>query len=216
LRRSAIFPKNGSITLNTTTYTYDNASRLGSVSDGTYSGNYSYLANSSLIGSITYKNGSTVEMTATRQYDYLNRLQSIVSSPAGTNQPPLGYAYDYNDANQRTRMVLGDSGYWIYSYDTLGQVTGGVKYFSDGTPVPGQQFGYAFDDIGNRTLTTTTTGGDSSGGNIRCASYINNSLNRVTSRGVPNVVDVIGIADPSTTVTVNGANVDFRRGELLR
>jgi hypothetical protein len=40
-----------------------------------------------------------------------------------------------------------------YSYDALGQVTSGKKYWSDGTPVAGQQFEYEFDDIGNRTST---------------------------------------------------------------
>jgi len=38
-------------------------------------------------------------------------------------------------------------------YDNLGQVTSGKKYFADGTPVPGQQFEYGFDDIGNRSST---------------------------------------------------------------
>ena len=38
----------------------------------------------------------------------------------------------------------------IADYDTLGQVVSGKKYWSDGSPVTGQQFEYAFDDIGNR------------------------------------------------------------------
>jgi RHS repeat-associated protein len=144
----------------------------------------------------------------------LNRLQSIVSSPSGANQPPLGYAYDYNDANQRTRVEWGDSSYWAYSYDALGQVTAGTKYFADGTPVPGQQFGYAFDDIGNRT--NTTVGGDASGGNIRSATYTPNNLNQYSSRTVPSIIDILGIADPSATVTVNSASTDFRRGEYFQ
>ncbi|MDR3564762.1 MAG: hypothetical protein P4N59_25485, partial [Negativicutes bacterium] len=32
-----------------------------------------------------------------------------------------------------------------YQYDSLGQVTNGVKYFYDNTLVPGQQFNYTFD-----------------------------------------------------------------------
>ena len=39
---------------------------------------------------------------------------------------------------------------WAFSYDTLGQVTSGKRYWSDGTNVAGQQFEYLFDDIGNR------------------------------------------------------------------
>jgi len=41
-----------------------------------------------------------------------------------------------------------------YRYDSLGQATNRVKYFADGTLVPAQQFGYLFDDIGNRNQTT--------------------------------------------------------------
>ncbi|MGN6552259.1 MAG: hypothetical protein ACTHLW_00790 [Verrucomicrobiota bacterium] len=58
-----------------------------------------------------------------------------------------------NDANQRTRRADVDGSYWVYNYDTLGQVTSGKKYWADGTPVAGQQFEYTFDDIGNRQST---------------------------------------------------------------
>jgi hypothetical protein len=39
---------------------------------------------------------------------------------------------------------------WVYTYDNLGQVVSGKKHWRDGTPIAGQQFEYAFDDIGNR------------------------------------------------------------------
>lgn len=48
-------------------------------------------------------------------------------------------------------MLIGRSGARLTEiYDTLGQVTSGKKYWSDGTPVAGEQFAYAYDDIGNR------------------------------------------------------------------
>ena len=43
-----------------------------------------------------------------------------------------------------------DASYWIYQYDTLGQVISGKHFWPAGTPVAGQQFEYGFDDIGNR------------------------------------------------------------------
>ena len=43
-----------------------------------------------------------------------------------------------------------DASYWIYQYDTLGQVISGKRFWPDGTPVAGQQFEYGFDDLGNR------------------------------------------------------------------
>src|SRR2546425_12841733 len=87
----------------------------------------------------------------------------------------------------------------------------GKKYFSDNTPVPGQQFEYGFDDIGNRT--STKAGGDQSGAGLRPASYSANSLNQYTNRVVSSAFDVIGIANASSSVTVNGSATDYRRGE---
>ena len=75
----------------------------------------------------------------------------------------MKFNYQYNSANQRTRVTLLDGSYWVYGYDALGQVTNANKYFWDGTPVAGQQFDYAFDTIGNRTQ--TQAGGDQTGAN---------------------------------------------------
>lgn len=58
--------------------------------------------------------------------------------------------------------------------DSLGQVRSGKKYWSDGTPVAGQQFEYGFDDIGNHK--NTKTGGDENGWNLRSANYAANNL----------------------------------------
>ena len=117
-------------------------------------------------------------MTTTKPYDYLNRLLSISSSPSSSSSLPISYAYGYNDANQRTRVSLNDGSFWIYQFDALGQVNSGKKYFNDNTPVPGQQFEYGFDDIGNRK--NTKSGGDENGWNLRSANYGVNSLNQYT------------------------------------
>ena len=63
----------------------------------------------------------------------------------------------------------------LNEYDQLGQVISGKKYWSDWTPVAGQQFEYAFAEIGNRTL--TRAGGDSAGGSLHSATYGAYSLN---------------------------------------
>ena len=55
---------------------------------------------------------------------------------------PVSFSYVYNNANQRTRATLADGSYWLYEYDSLGQVRSGKKYWADGTPVAGQQFEY--------------------------------------------------------------------------
>jgi RHS repeat-associated protein len=192
-----------------TAYGYDYASRLSTVSDGTNNANYSYLANSPLVSQITFKSNSVTRMTTTKQYDYLNRLTAISSVASNS----MNFNYSYNNANQRVRNVLVDGSYWVYTYDALGQVTGGNKFWSDGTPVAGQQFGYAFDTIGNRTQ--TQTGGDASGANLRTANYYANNLNQITNRDIPAYVDIKGVSFATNTVTVNGQTA-YRKGEYFR
>ena len=202
--------------LSSNAHAFDYASRLTNVTDGTFSAGYTYLANSPMISQVTFKQNSTTRMTTSKQFDYLNRLQSISSAPGAANQLSLAYNYQYNNANQRTRVTLNDGSFWIYQYDALGQVKSGKKYFNDNTPVPGQQFEYGFDDIGNRS--STKAGGDATGSSasLRSATYGANSLNQYTNRTVPNALDVLGIATASASVTVNSSAADYRRGEYFQ
>ena len=174
-------------------YGYDEASRLQAATFGTVSAAYGYEANSDLIKTVTFKNGGSTVMTTTKTYDNLNRLTlTATTKPGGTVLS--SYGYRYNNLNQRERADLSDGSYWQYGYDSLGQVTSGSKRLSDNAEVAGEQFGYAFDNIGNRTSTTV---------NGRSAIYSPNALNQYVSRMVPGAVDVLGSAAADATVTVN-------------
>ena len=199
LRRTAVGLSTQPSTL--TTYAYDAAGRLQSVANGNNTATYGYVANSPLVGQITFQNGGVSRMTTTKTYDFLNRLTSIGSVNAQSSALD-SHSYGYNSANQRTSMTNLDNSRWVYQYDGLGQVTNAVKYWSDGSPVAGQQFGYAFDTIGNRQ--STAAGGDQTGANLRSASYTANNQNQYSSRTVPNAVDITGSASNTATVTVNG------------
>ena len=200
------------IGLKSTTYGYDNASRLLTVNDGNNNtARYNYLANSPLVGQIAFQQNGKALMTTTKSYDSLNRLTAIESK---TGVAPVSISsYQYNSANQRTKNVLADGSYWIYQYDNLGQVTNSVKYFADGTLVPAQQFGYGFDDIGNRQQ--TTAGGDANGAGLRPANYTVNNLNQITARDYPGTNDVLGAALATNAVTVNGQSA-WRKGEYFQ
>jgi RHS repeat-associated protein len=207
--------RRNSLSLNTSptlsvSYGYDNASRLQTVTMGSQSVTYSYVANSPLVEQIVFKNSTTPVMTNSTSYDYLNRLKTISSVP--TAGPTTSFSYDLNSASQRVRTQLADGSYWLYEYDALGQVISGKKYWSDGTPVGGQQFGYGFDDIGNRT--GTKVGGDAGGQNLRAASYTANNLNQYSSRSVTGAVYVTGIAFGTNSVTVGGQSAS-RKGEYF-
>lgn len=213
LRRATFTAKTTSSTLLAYSYSYDTASRLSGVSDGTYSASYAYLANSPLLEQTTFKQGSTTRMATKRRYDNLNRLLSIASGDSATVVAHTAHAYDLNSANQRVRMTLADGTYWAYDYDALGQVKSGKHYLSDGTLVPGQQFEYGFDDIGNRT--GTKAGGDASGADLRVATYTPNTLNQYTQRTVPRYLDVQGLGSFNVPVSVNGQPA-YRNGEFYR
>jgi RHS repeat-associated protein len=199
----------------TTTYGYDNASRLQTVNDGNNnSATYTYVANSPLVSQIAFKQSTTTRMTTTKSYDLLNRLSSIANTPS--TLPVASFSYAFNLANQRTQQTEVDGSQWKYQYDSLGQVKSAKKSWSAGNLVEGQQFTNVFDDIGNRTL--TGAGGDGGGAYLRTATYTANSLNQYQSRDIPGYLDILGLALVSDTVTVNGQstsrNSQYFRKEL--
>jgi RHS repeat-associated protein len=211
LRRTNLVLNSASGRLTFTTNDFDSASRLHRISDGTNSATYSYLANSPLVSQVVFSNSTALRLTTTKAYDFLNRLTNITSTPSGSSA--VSFKYGYNSANQRTTVTNADNSRWVYAYDSLGQVTSGKKYWSDGTAVAGQQFEYGFDTIGNRK--TAKAGGDAAGANLRTANYSANGLNHYTGRTVPGAADILGSADSSATVTVNN-RATYRKGEYYR
>ena len=208
----------GSLTLQRTatnvlgmTYGYDTASRLTSVSDGALSATYAYQANSDLLSTITLRNGATTRLTTTRVYDRWARLQSQWAvANAAAMQPVVGSGYSYNAAGQRIRQDLGDATYWTYAYDTLGQLTGAQRRWTDGTLVAGQQYGYLYDDIGNRK--ESREGGGTNGAGLQTTTYTANLLNQYSGIGTPGVASVNGLANATNNVSVNGVGA-IRQGE---
>ncbi len=98
LRRTNLTTLNNSTPLGTNSLEYDSAGRLSTVRDGPntgYSAIYTYLGSSSLISQIAFKDNTTTRMTTTKQYDKLDRLQSISSTPSGASAPSLPVGYQY-------------------------------------------------------------------------------------------------------------------------
>ena len=110
-------------------------------------------------------------------------------------------------------MTEVDGSYWNYGYDSLGQVTNGIKHWSDGTPVAGQQFGLRVRHHWEPDLYASGRG--PTGANLRLANYTNSLLNQITSRGVPAYVDVMGLTLATNTVSVNGTNA-YQKWEYFR
>ena len=206
----------------TTEYVFDTATgRLseartwhstGAGTSVTNSVSYQYLADSDLVERLTAKTGGSTVMTASKIWDYGYRLRRT-STGLGSSGPALwSFEYEYDTVDRRVRAKLADHSAWNYQYDDRNQVVSGKRVWWDTTPVAGQQFEYAYDQIGNRTA--TKAGGDTNGMNLRLANYTNNTLDQITGRAVPGYADVIGAATATATnVSVNGQPVDCRRVE---
>ncbi len=84
LRRTKLYASPAAFSV---TYGYDSASRLQTVSDGTYSGTYTYLPNSPLVYQLDLKETTNLRLSTIKQYDTLNRLQTVFNTPASGALP---------------------------------------------------------------------------------------------------------------------------------
>ncbi len=108
--------------------------------------------------------------------------------------PPLVATVTCKHTDTTTRTTIRSNGFLnhLTSISPLGETGDTLSHsnWSDNTPVAGQQFDCAFDDIGNRQ--TATRDG-------RQATYSPNSLNQYTSRTGPGYVNVLGTATNDAT-----------------
>ncbi len=188
-------------------YSYEpETGRLSTVSSNGHDVTYEYLAHSGLLRELSFDDGSgNPPMRTRRTYDKLNRLVSILTEP-GMSRSQMGFHYQYDSANRRSKATAADGSWWDYAYDGLGQLTSGKRYWADGSLVGGQDFEYAYDDLGNRTST---------GGRLSSQStYSDNSRNQLTARTAPGHVDVMGLANPDDTIWVNN-QATFRKQEYF-
>ena len=198
LRRVGLGLWNGETARFSTAYGYDPAKgRLETVSSGGSSASYSYLANGEAVREISLRNGQMPRLVNTWERDDLGRIRQ--AKAAAATGPSLSRAYAFDALNRRKEMALEDGSRWAYEYDGRGQVTEGKRYWSAGQsePVVGQQFGYNHDAAGNRA--TVQAPGAST------YTPAANRFNQYASRTVPQNLSVVGTANPSASVTVNGA-----------
>ena len=188
--------------------------RLAAVSSGSCSNVYAYLANSDLIQSVTGWQSGTTVLTTTRGYEYGFRLTNIANVVNGNTVS--AHAYTYDTLNRRTQARRADGSTFAYGYNDRSEVVSGQRRWADGSFVAGQQYQYAYDNIGNRTR--AGSGGNEWGAGLRYADFTANALNQYESQTVPATLDVLGTATNAATVTVNNGaasrKADYFRCEL--
>ena len=181
LRDTGFSLANGDITEAGTAWTYDSAGRPASVtasSSGAVPQTFTYqwvAGRPQLVEKVT---GPAV--TVQNSYEPLRDILASKSNQASSGGTEIsGFTYVVNGLGQRTSVqhtgsAFATPAFNVYSYDGLGQVTSSNR-FTGGSlaapsgPVAGQQFGFAYDTIGNRK--TATDG-------VTTTAYTPNALNQ--------------------------------------
>jgi len=139
----------GGTTLWSQGFGYGDASRLASVTMGDDTVQYGYVTNSPLVGSMAFGHSGGTVMTTTKQYDAVNRL-TLTSSAVGSTVVSSHQNSEISTLNQRKRTNLADGKNWRYEYNSRGELTRGVLYDTNNLAVSGMDFGYTYDNSGNR------------------------------------------------------------------
>ena len=152
-------------------YGYDNLGRLSTVTSGTDTFTYSYMANSNLISNITYPNG----ISASKSYEPNRDLVTSIENKYGTTTVSK---YDYSNDDLGRRTAMGKSGTAFTQADTIAY---GYNDRSEITSAVAQNqatfdYLYNFDLVGNRITSASTETGTTVTRN-----YISNNLNQYTT-----------------------------------
>ena len=190
-------------TLRNESLAYDAFGRMDAltVDDDTVA--YGFHHDSTFPTTTTVSRDGTASVNQTRVYDRRGRLDSINATDGTTTLFSAAQTFDTH--GRVTRITLDGGAYWDYGYDSMGQVTSGVKKDSGGTALPGYSFGYGFDTIGNRETATRES---------TTETYTPNLLNQISTIDHAGLLHLLGTADASATVLVDGA-ATTRSGNLF-
>jgi RHS repeat-associated protein len=147
-------------------------------------------------------------ISSTRGYDGLGRLKSLATTAAGipNADPALTRTYGFNAAGRRQTLTDENNDHWQYGYNSRGEVTEASKR-RGAALLQGQQLGYSYDEIGNRTGTSREG---------RFKSWQVNSLNQHHTVQQSNyALDVIGEANPAATVSLNFLSTTYRNNSYF-
>ncbi|MEM0967685.1 MAG: RHS repeat-associated core domain-containing protein [Verrucomicrobiota bacterium] len=164
---------------------------------------YAYKPNTHLTETITLANDSFDVLTREMTYDELGRVDTVIARNGGLSVIN-SHDYTYDDRGRRNRNDREDGSYWSYGYNDRNEVESGVKLFANETVIPGHDFSYTYDDIGNRDDLTI---------NGETLIYGANALNQITSLPIASDHMILGNADPDAVVFVNG-EASQRNGDL--
>ena len=173
---------------------------------------YTYAAQSALVDTVEHhlneaavRNDSSRLLVSRRIYDHLGRFDTASSRFASDANAFSLSDYGYDSLGRRQSQLLADGSHWTYEYDLRNQVKGGVRETAANVALPGLDFDYAYDEIGNRSTATV---------NGQISTYAPNALNQYDQRTVPGVLQVQGAAPSGEKVAVNNTIATVAQGRF--
>jgi RHS repeat-associated protein len=190
---------------------YASAARVSSITSSPISAacaTYLYCGDMPLATSLFVRVAGRL-LTKTVQWDYANaRPLSVAYSLSGIGGL-ASYDYQYAPNSDRiSKITLEDSTIRTYEYDSKGQLLASESFLADGvTPIPGTQYGWAYDGIGN-----VIKAGPSDEAGVPRYSFICDDRNVHISRAWGSSFEISGTAVVDATIKV-GDRIAQRLGE---
>jgi RHS repeat-associated protein len=190
---------------------YASAARVSSITSSPVSAacaTYLYCGDMPLATSLTVRVANRL-LTRTVQWDYANARPLAVAYSLSGMGGLASYSYQYAPNSDRiSKVTLADSTARTYAYDSKGQLLASECFLADGvTPIPGMQWGWDYDGIGN-----VIKAGPTDDAGIPRYSFICDDRNIHISRAWGRSFEITGTAVGDATVKVNDA-IAQRMGE---
>ena len=152
-------------------YAYDVKGRFSTLTNGSDTFTYSYLANSNLVSSIAYPHDISVTKSYEANRDLLGSVENKYSTTTRSK-----YEYTNNAIGNRTAIAKSGSAFTqadtiAYAYNDRSEVTSAVAQNNTSF-----NYGYSYDNIGNRITSTAIENGTSFQ-----TSYTSNNINQYSS-----------------------------------
>ncbi|MBB5351244.1 hypothetical protein HNR46_001478, partial [Haloferula luteola] len=106
--------------------------------------------------------------------------------------------HDYDAAGRRELTRREDGTWWTYGYNTRSEVTAAAKHATTSALVPGLEFSYSYDGMGNRT---NSSAGSGSGMAIR--GFTPNALNQYSTLTNNAKLNLLVRSDAAITATAS-------------
>jgi len=179
---------------------YDASSRIVNIRDGILNISHAYHAAGDRLIQRNYQVNDSKTYQQDSRFDSRGRLSSITAT-AASGEVLSHHAYTYDALNRRSQAIRENNDYWTFTYNERSEVTAANRQLNNNSLQAGLQFQYNYDTIGNRI--TASTGGDSTGNNLRSQTYTSNALSQYSKITTPAYLQITGEANPAASVSVN-------------